>query len=140
MKTLNSLVRLHKFELDEKRQELGVVESQIMSLEQKIITLEQNLIEEVRSLSEQNESEVASFIPGYIERVRQEQNNIKKNIAKLEVLAEQHREKVLLAFQDFKKFEKAREMKQDEIDEELKHKEQNLLDELSSRKHSAGSS
>ena len=140
MKTLNSLVRLHKFQLDEKRQELAVIDDEIAMLEDKKVALKQKLQDEIDTISAQHNNEFSGYISGYIARVKHEQEILDTHIAKLEILADELREKVAEAFRDLKKFERAREIKQEEIEEELKHKEQNLLDEIAARKYSAGSS
>lgn len=133
MKTLNTLIRLHKRTLDELRRNMTALENQKIQLQQTIITLQKELDTEVSLAGKQ--LEMANFFGGFAKRIKNRQENIHKEIIALDGKIEALNKEIFTAFAELKKYEIARENARLKAAEEEKRKETLLLDEIASRQH-----
>ena len=133
-KSLGGLIRLHKWNVDQKRRKLGELLGLVADLEGQAIGLE----DEVKS-----EQRVASASPGvagllygnYAMGVIERRRRIAESIAKTEEVLITAREEMREAFVILKKFQTAQDNRDQREAEEVNRKEQAVLDEIGTRRH-----
>jgi flagellar export protein FliJ len=105
MSTLDSLIRLHRWQVDERRRQLAELEA-----------LAEKLRQELARLGEERTSEQAaagaSFLarhvyPGYIRRALERQKTLEQSLAETVAQTAQAREALGEAFQELKRYELA---------------------------------
>lgn len=128
MSALESMVRIHRWMLDEKRQKLTDVERFADKMKQDLVSLDAHLEEERAAAAASPESALtyAAFIRAALER----REKLLGTIANLDHEVELAREEVRGAFQELKKFEKAEDQAQTREETDRKRREQLALDEL----------
>lgn len=128
MAALESLVRVHKWVLNEKRQKLAALEALIARLGAELERLEADL-EQEREAAAENAAGTVAF-PAFVAAALERRKRQRRTIAELERSAEAARDEVHAAFQDLKAYEMARDKHQREEAERLNRQERSTLDEL----------
>ena len=130
MKGIDTLIKLHKRELDELRRRIGVFENQ----KQQLVNLSHKLAEELKKEIEEagKRPEMGQFFGGFAKRIKTRQENIATEIAaldkKIDALTDEARE----AFGELKKFELAKANAEKRAAKEAMRKETIALDEIAS--------
>jgi flagellar biosynthesis chaperone FliJ len=128
MKGLDSLIRVHKWKLDEKRRELVDFEN-----------LRASFVKQLRSLEEQHQQEqtVAGDDPeigfsfaNYAAVAQQQQENIQASIDEVDAKITVLNDEVTACFQELKKYQVALEAREIKAKYERNRIEQMRLDEL----------
>ena len=134
IKTLDTLIKLHKHRLDLVRRELANLTEQIEQLEYVKKKLLNELQQEIEMVS--NNPDYASFFGAYAKHSQQRQMAITTEIHLLQQQAEAKREIISLEFAEQKKYEIARtqQMKKAMAEENLRN--QQALDEIAMQQHS----
>lgn len=128
MTALDQLVRLHRWNLDEKRQKLAELERFRAKLLGNIETLEAELARE-QALAER--SEVAGLsLPAFIKATVDRRRKIEGSIAEVDRSIAGARDEIAKAFQEFKKYETAHGNHQRREAQKQQRREQNAADEL----------
>jgi flagellar export protein FliJ len=128
-KDLKSLIRLHKWIVDEKRRQLGELLRMLHDLEERARHLEDELAREQKIA--RAAPEVAGFLYGnYAEAVIQRRERLKMSIASSETAVEAARQALNEAYRDLKKYEVAQAVRERRQAEQLARREQITLDDV----------
>lgn len=125
---MQTLIRLHRWQLDELRRRLMPLEEERQSLLETGRTLLERL-EAERLVVAAGQGETAD-LQAFKQRVMVQHAEIDQRVASLEETIERLREKMASAFQDVKKFEITEEQRQAAERKERQRREQNSLDEI----------
>jgi len=125
---LNSLVRVHSWALDEKRQKLAELDRLADKLRDDLVALEQEMSREQTAASGSIEGSIA--FPAFVAAALERRKRLRQSIANIELACEAAREEVNQAFQEMKKFELARDNQTAQDQEESARREQTAMDEM----------
>lgn len=129
-KTLTTLIRFRKRQLDELRRRLTALESQKEQLIRRLETIRRELLREQEMASRQ--PEMSGFYGNYAERIRNRELEIAQEIGKLDRQMNQLSEQIRDSFGELKKFEILRERKLKEQREQEDRRETAQLDDIAS--------
>jgi len=131
---IKSLIRLHEWNVDEKRRKLG-----------ELLRLQGDLEEQLRQLEAEHERERQAAMddptgagltyPNYATHVRQRRDNLKDSIEQMEIVIGYARDELADAYQELKKYETVEENRQRRYELEQSRREQILLDEVALNQH-----
>ncbi len=133
MTALGSLVRVHTWALNEKRQTLAGLEELSDKLRQDLENLEAELRHEQSAAADSVEGMIA--FPAFVAAALDRRNKLRVSIANLDLGIEAAREEVREVFQEVKKYELARDNHEKRERERIARREQNALDELGVNLH-----
>jgi flagellar FliJ protein len=133
MRTLSTLIKMHKHQLDEKRRALTDLENLRADLVARREKLDADLAreQEIAKQVECGAFAYAGFHQGYIQR----RDKLITSLAELDVRVGAAREEVSTAYQDLKRHEIALASRQRKQREEEDRRTQNTLDEVSLDMH-----
>ena len=134
MSSLDSLLRLHRWALDEKRQKLMGLERLQDRMLKDMKALEEELARESRAAALAGD-EVGLAYPGYAASVMQRRQRLEASIAELSRSIEAAREEVAESYQDFKKYETAQSNQERRKDLRRRQREQREADDLGLELH-----
>lgn len=127
-KTLTTLIRMHKNQLDELRTELTSLENQKAQLYALIETLIKQLEDELQ-LAE-TMPEMAHFFGEFSSRIKKRQEDIRDEIYNLDRQMDALSEEISEAFSEMKKFEITHDLQVQEEEKALVRQEQIELDDI----------
>lgn len=133
MKTLKTLIRVHEWQLEEKRRRVVELESLREALLQKLETLDQEIQREKQFVAAQIDDQyprAALAFSHYISDARLRREDIVTELRFNGERIESAMKEVTLAYQDLKKYEIALEQRQKQLALVFAHKEQIRLDEI----------
>lgn len=127
MSSLKTVIRLHKWQLDEKRRALA----ELQSLHERLCIELVRLREMVRQEQEtaRNDPSVAFGYAAFAQAARERDQRLQQSIAQVERQIEAATEEMSEAFQELKRFELAEEERMKREREKIRRKEEALLDE-----------
>lgn len=129
MTALDQLVRLHRWNLDEKRQKLAELERFRTKLQGNIDSLEADL---AREQAAAERSEVTSVsLPAFIKATIDRRRKMEESIAEVDRSIAAARDEIAQAFQEFKKYETAHGNHERREAQKRSRREQAAADELS---------
>ncbi len=128
IKALQTLIRLHKRDLDLKRKELIQLEEQKAKLEAALADLQAEFEKEQQLVTEKPEL-MFSFLV-YAERNKEQQNRMKGVIRNTQTQIERAQEAIEVLYGEIKKYEIALENKLEEVRKEEARKETIQFDEI----------
>jgi len=131
MKALNTLIRIHKRNLDELRRNMVALENQKAKLEQAIIILHQELDKEIALASTQ--PEMSNFFGEFAKRIKGRQETLRQEIIAINIKIKTLNDDIFAEFTEIKKFEIARENKKTRLKDAENRKETLMLDEIASQ-------
>ncbi|MCP4394836.1 MAG: FliJ family protein [Alphaproteobacteria bacterium] len=128
-KDLHGVIRLQKWEVDEKRRALGQLLGQEQMLLKAINALEEERIREAKAAEEEPSAAFlyGAYIDGYLKRKK----TFEQALADLQRQIVVARDAVAEAFTELKSYEITQERRDDEEKKELDRKEQLAMDERS---------
>lgn len=130
MNSLKTIIRLHKWQLDEKRRELVELQNLREHLLNQIDRLEQEIAAERTTASADFE---ASFtFPNYIKMAKERRHKLDRSVAQVDEQITAATEAVAEAYQELKKYELAEEERVKREALKLKRKQDAILDETAS--------
>lgn len=133
MKSRDSLIRLKRFQADEKRRQVMQIESMIADFQRMINDLGDQIV------SEQNRvgiHDVAHFAyPTFAKAAMQRRDNLKVSVKDLEDKLDVARDELAVAVEEMKKIELIEERDQLRDRAEREAHEQAALDEMAARRH-----
>lgn len=103
MSTLDSLIRLHRWKLDERRRQLAELETFAESLRQDRQRLDEEHAREQQVAAQSLEGQFA--YPGYLSYARERQNTLERSLAETNEQIARSREALADAFQELKRHE-----------------------------------
>lgn len=128
MRNRDSLIRLHKFQVDEKRRKVAELELMLAEFRQRERDLEAQVEAEQRKAGI---SDVAHFAyPMFAKSVIRRRENILESIEGLEVQLEVAKEELSAAFRELKKYELLEDSRKRKIRKAALRVEQAELDEI----------
>jgi flagellar export protein FliJ len=133
MTALGSLVRVHTWALNEKRQKLVGLEELSDKMRQDIENIESELQNEQLAAADSIEGTIA--FPAFAAAALERRKKLRISIANLDMAIEAAREEVREVFQEVKKYELARDNHEKRERERIARREQNELDELGVNLH-----
>lgn len=133
MTALASLVRVHTWALNEKRQTLVGLEKLADKMHQDLENLEAELKHEQSAAATSVEGTIA--FPAFVAAALERRKKLRVSIANLDLAIEAAREEVREAYQEVKKYETARDNHEQRERQRLAKREQNALDELGVNLH-----
>ena len=127
-KSRKSLIQLRKFEVDERRQTVGDIETMMGELQQMTIDLERQIEveQEKAGVSDVNHYAYPTFAKAAIQR----RDNLKTSIGELGVKLEEARDQLAEAFEELKKIELIDERDAAQVRAHEAAQEQAELDEI----------
>lgn len=136
MKSRDSLIRLKRFQVDEKRRQVTQIEMMIADFNRMVSDLDDQIV------SEQNRvgiHDITHFAyPTFAKAAIQRRDNLKVSIHDLEVKLAAARDELSMAVEDLKKIELIEERDQNRERAEREAQEQDALDEMAGRRHAFG--
>lgn len=128
MKSRKSLIQLRRFEVDERRQTVGDIETMMGELEQMTVDLERQIEveQEKAGVSDINHYAYPTFAKAAIQR----RDNLKTSIKELGVKLEESRDQLAEAFEELKKIELIEERDAERVRVHEAAQEQAELDEI----------
>jgi len=132
-KGMTGMIRLHKWQLDEKRRNLVELEKMRDDLKQNLIDIQNELIAEQQKVAE---SPIVSITyAGYAQNVMARRVNIVNSMLEIDVSIEEVKDQVAEAFKELKKYEVVEQRERERELAEGRRRQQNDLDELSLNMH-----
>ncbi|GAK46476.1 flagellar export protein FliJ [Tepidicaulis marinus] len=133
MKSRESLIRLHRFQVDEKRRQVADIESMLEDFQRKERDLEAQVVQEQEKAGI---SDVAHYAyPMFAKSMRARRDNMIESMSELSRQLEQAREELADAYRELKKYELVEQSRQRRAKREAARIEQNVLDEVSLNMH-----
>ncbi len=133
MTALGSLVRVHSWALNEKRQKLTGLEELVDKMHQDLERLEAELNSEQRAAVGSMEGTIA--FPAFVAAALERRKKLRDSIANLGLAIDAARAEVREAFQEVKKYELAQDNYERREREKIARREQRELDELGADIH-----
>ena len=132
-KGMTGMIRLNKWQLDEKRRNLTDLEKTREDLLQNLANLQEELLAEQKKAAE---SSVVSIAYGsYAQQVMARRVNIVNSIMEIEVSIEDMKDQVADAFKELKKYEVVEQRERERERTEQDRRQQSELDELALNMH-----
>ena len=128
MKRFEPLIRLHRWQLNERRRQLAELETAAEATRDRISSLDAMLAAEARE-ADRDPLQRAAF-PTYAEAMRKRRAKLVETLDMLTASIAEAREGVTDAFQELKKYELAQEARRRRDDEASARRERILLDEM----------
>lgn len=136
MKSRETLIRLHRFQVDEKRRQVADIEAMIADFR----WMEADLDQQIQSEQERSGiSDVSHYAyPTFAKAALDRRNNLQRSIEELETQLAGLREEFTEAFAELKKYELMQEKEQDRRRGEISALEQRELDDVGIDMHRRG--
>ena len=132
-KGMTGMIRLQKWQLDEKRRNLVELEKMRDELHQKLQNLRDELAYEQKKVAEA--PVVSITYGGYAQQIMARRENIENSITEINVSIEDMKDQVAEAFKELKKYEIVEQREQERERTERNQRQQNDLDELAISMH-----
>lgn len=133
MRTLETLIRVQKRQLDQLRRELAGLEQLAVDLRQQAADLEKEVVQQ-QGLA-RSTAEGAFAYPGYARQVIARREKVAASIADVDVRLAAMRERVAEAFQELKRYDIVLSNRRLQARMEADRREQLLLDEMGLEAH-----
>jgi len=128
MSALNSLVRVHTWGLNEKRQKLAELDAYAEKLREKLAELEREMAMERRAADASLEGTAA--FPAFVAAALERRRRLRESLANIEHAVELAREEANAAYRELKKYQLAYDNHLQREAEEAARREQGELDEI----------
>ena len=132
-KSLNGIIRLHKWQVDEKRRQIIELEVMKEALEKKLEKLLSDLVNEQENLAKSNVVDIS--YANYASSVMSRKENLEASITEIDVSIEEMKDELSDAFKELKKYEIVEQRALEREKEDQKKREQDRLDEISLNLH-----
>ncbi|MEQ9487388.1 MAG: flagellar export protein FliJ [Alphaproteobacteria bacterium] len=133
MKTLKTLVRLAKFNVDDKRRVLAEVMAQVDAVQSRIDALEASVEHERKVASET--PDLGPVFGQYAARAKADRTTMEKQLEALQPYVDQARDQLAEAFEEQKKYEITKDRRDEADRQDLDRKDQAVLDEVGLQAH-----
>ena len=136
MRSKESLIRLHRFQVDEKRRHVTEIETMIADFSRKKAELEQQITaEQQRS----GISDVTHFAyPTFAKAARERCENLVKSIAELQEQLSAAKDELSEAYAELKKFELLQEKENVRVNTQMTARDQAEMDDIGLAMHRRG--
>ena len=128
MSALDSLIRLHRWQLDERRRQLADLDQLLFKLrqEERRLDIEQATEQQAASAS----SEAAFAYGGYARGVVERRRKLAQSVAEIEQQIVQAREALAQTFQEVKRYEITASNRQRQQRQKLERQQQRVMDDI----------
>ncbi len=133
MRNRESLIRLHKFQVDERRRKVAEIELLLTEFRNKERELEAQVLAEQEKAGISDEAHFA--YPMFAKSVQKRRTNILQSIADLEVQLGAAQDELAAAFRELKKYELMEESRKRKMQKQTQRLEQAELDEIALQIH-----
>lgn len=133
LKSLTTLIKIAKQQLDSLRRDLANLEAEKQKLLEAIARLKEELQREIE-LSGQH-PEMGAFFGGFAKRIREREDAFNASVQKLDALMNKLRERIREQFAEQKKYELAKEAREKEEKEVQDKAEVRDMDEVAGMRH-----
>lgn len=133
MRNRESLIRLHKFQVDERRRKVAEIELLLTEFRNKERELEAQVLDEQEKAGISDEAHFA--YPMFAKSVQKRRENILQSIADLEVQLGAAQDELTAAFRELKKYELMEESRKRKMQKQTQRLEQAELDEIALQIH-----
>ncbi|WP_339860540.1 flagellar FliJ family protein [Paremcibacter congregatus] len=133
VKGMSGMIRLHKWQLDEKRRSMGELESMRAELVGKMRDLETELATEQKKAADA--PVVSISYAGYAQLVMVRRQNLHNSIAEIDVSIDEMKDLVSEAFKELKKYEIVEQRERERELAERNARQQDEMDELALTMH-----
>lgn len=130
---MTGMIRLHKWQLDEKRRNMVDLEKMKEDLLQNLVDLQEELIAEQKKVSEA--SVVNIGYAAYAQQVMARRVNIVNSMVEIDVSIDNMKEQVAEAFKELKKYEVVEQRERERELTERNRRQQSEMDELAINMH-----
>lgn len=131
MKTRDSLIRLKRFQVDDKRRQLAQIESMIAEFHRMADELDEQIVTEQQRVGI---TDVTHFAyPTFAKAAATRRDNLKNSASELDEQLERARDELNEAIEELKKFEQLEERDQQRERSAQEASEQEMLDEVAAR-------
>ena len=131
---IKSLIRLHEWNVDEKRRKLGELLRLQADLEDQLKRLDEEHVREQKAARDDPTGAGITY-PNYAQHVRQRRENLQDSIAQMETVIGYARDELSDAYQELKKYETVEQNRQRRYELEQARRDQILLDEVALNQH-----
>jgi flagellar export protein FliJ len=131
MKSRDSLIRLTKFQVDEKRRQLAQIEMMVADCERMAGELDEQIVIEQNKVGITDVNHYA--YPTFAKAAVQRRDNLKTSIADLQVQMDAAKDDLAAAIEELKKYELMAERDKARVQSQLDDAEQVELDEIASQ-------
>lgn len=141
MSRLDSIIRLHRWQLDEKRRRLVELQAMADDTRRRIATLDREIREEAKSADAAGGEAHPGSWQAYARTMRERRENLEVTLCTIDSQVGEINEAIAEAFQELKKFELISEARARRVRETAARREQFALDEMALtgfRRSSAG--
>lgn len=135
MKQLETLIKMHKFHVDEQRRVLAAKQAEADAIMMAIATLQANLEMEKERASQTEEQEVLFSIGVYIKEQLKKHERMQRDLSAKEAEVNVEREKLSMMFEELKRYEIAQENWEEEQRLAEQKAENKVYDEQSGQRH-----
>lgn len=132
-KGMTGMIRLHKWQLDEKRRNMADLEKMKEDLLQNLTDLQEELIREQKKISET--SVVNIGYAAYAQQVMVRRVNIVNSMVEIDISIEAMKDQVAEAFKELKKYEVVEQRQRDRELADRNRRQQSEMDELAINMH-----
>jgi flagellar protein FliJ len=129
MKGIASLIRVHRWKLDEKRRELSDLQDVLDDFMKQLVKLEQEMARE-QTIARDNQ-DVGYSYANYSQAARDRQLNLNSSIEEIQGSIEIVEDEVAELYQELKKYEITKDTREKKARMEQQRKDQIALDDLS---------
>ena len=133
LKTLHTLIKLHKRRVDVLRREMIAFEEERRQLLELASNLRAEHASEMRIAAA--EPKVGGFFGAYSRRIKKKQETIAQEVKRLDGAIEAKIEAIRTEFSEQKKYEVAREHAKKRLAEEARHRTQQRFDEIGAQQY-----
>lgn len=133
MRNRESLIRLHKFQVDERRRKVAEIELLLTEFRNKERELEAQVLAEQDKAGISDEAHFA--YPMFAKSVQKRRANILQSISDLEVQLGAAQDELATAFRELKKYELMEESRKRKMQKQTQRLEQAELDEIALQIH-----
>ncbi|TDQ84345.1 hypothetical protein A8950_0896 [Dongia mobilis] len=133
MSGLDQLLRLQKWNLDEKRRQAADLEGLIQRLQGDVARLDAEVAREIEAA--RNDLQAARVLPPYRAVMASRRERLEQSIADVTIELDRVREEIAETFSDIKKTEQAIQLRQERRRQELARREQIVADEMGLEQH-----
>ncbi len=129
LKSLSTLIKIHKAQLDDKRKQLAILLDNKQQKIDEIKWLEESIMIEGNNLHQLNEEFRPTFL-GYLTGVRMKEGILLDEIEKLNPRINEVTDEISEIFSEMKKYEIVKDNREEQIESELARREQMEIDEM----------
>lgn len=133
MKSREGVIRLKKFQVDEKRRQVAQIEKMVADFQEMVDVLDAQILDEQRRAGIDDVTHYA--YPTYAKAAKQRRDNLIQSVEDLQLQLDTAKENLASSFEELKKLDILEDRSQREMALQAEEYEQSQLDEVASQMH-----